>query len=92
MTSGAVAGKSGSEVLMIVVALELRKIAGMLTCTCRGVWGWALELHAFGVVLLCPMGGARCDPLFAGSLGWTEWNGLSLLLPSFFPPSNCFSL
>jgi hypothetical protein len=92
MTSGAVAGKSGSEVLMIVVALELRKIAGMLTCTCRGVWGWALELHAFGVVLLCPVGGARCDPLFAGSLGWTEWNGLSLVVRSFFPPSNCFSL
>ena len=92
MTSGVVAGKSGSEVRMIVVALELQKIAGMRTCTCRWVWVWALELHAFGVVLLCPMGGARCDPLFAGSLEWTGWNGLSLLLPSFFPPSNCFSL
>ena len=92
MTSGAVAGKSGSEVLVIVVTLVLWKIEGMLACTCRGVWNWALELHAFGVALLCPLGGARCDPLFAGSLSWTEWNGLSLLLPSFFPTSNCFSL
>lgn len=47
--------------------LELLKIAGMRTCECRWVWGRALELHAFGEVRLVPLGGARCDPIFAVS-------------------------
>ena len=64
----------------------MRKITGMRTCAYRWVWGWALELHAFGVVLLRSMGGASCDPLFAGS--WDGLNGMDWacsFLPSLLP-------